>query len=73
MNLVQPVILKKKKNLPYVIYSQRARKKKKRCCVVNTRALHEKKIDDGKEKLQIIKFYDFAKGGTDIVDQLKDY
>ena len=33
----------------------------------------KKKIDDGKEKLQIIKFYDFAKGGTDIVDQLKDY
>ena len=30
-------------------------------------------IDDGKEKLQIIKFYDFTKGGTDIADQLNDY
>ena len=38
-----------------------------------SRPLHGKAIDDGKEKPQIIKFYDFTKGGTDIVDQLNDY
>ena len=36
------------------------------------RPLHDKTIDDGKEKPQIIKFYDFTKGGTDIVDHLND-
>ena len=35
--------------------------------------MHGKTIDDGKEKPQTIKFYDFTKGGTDIVDQLNDY
>ena len=35
--------------------------------------MHEKTIVDGKEKPQIIKFYDFIKGGTDIVEQLKNY
>ena len=29
--------------------------------------------DDGKSKPVIMKFYDFTKGGTDIVDQLNDY
>ena len=29
--------------------------------------------DDGKSKPAIMKFYDFTKGGTDIVDQLNDY
>ena len=29
--------------------------------------------DDGKEKLKIIKFYDFSKEGSDIVDHLNDY
>ena len=33
----------------------------------------KKTIDDGKEKLQIIKFYYFTKGGTDMVDQMNDY
>ena len=28
---------------------------------------------DKKEKLAIYKFYDFAKGGTDIVGQMNDY
>ena len=36
------------------------------------RSLHGKTIDDGKEKPQILKFYDFTKGGTDIVDHLND-
>ena len=30
-------------------------------------------IDDGKKKPAIIKFYDFTKGGTDIVDQINDF
>ena len=29
--------------------------------------------DDGKSKPVIMKFYDFTKGGTDMVDQLNDY
>ena len=29
--------------------------------------------DDGKSKLALMKFYDFMKGGTDIVDQLNNY
>ena len=38
-----------------------------------SKPLHGKTIDDGKEKPQIIKFYDFTNSGTDIVDQLNDY
>ena len=38
-----------------------------------SRPLHGKTIDNDKEKPQIIKFYDFTKGETDIVDQLNDY
>ena len=38
-----------------------------------SRPLNEKTIDDGKEKPQSIKFYNFTKGGTDIVDQLNAY
>ena len=38
-----------------------------------SRPLHGKGIDDGKEKPQIIKLYDFIKPGMDIVDQLDDY
>ena len=37
------------------------------------RPLHGKMIDNGKKKPQIIKFYDFPKSGTDIVDKLNDY
>ena len=29
--------------------------------------------DDNKKKSIIYRFYDFTKGGTDIVDQLNDY
>ena len=29
--------------------------------------------DDNKQKPSIYKFYDFTKGGTDIVDQLNDF
>ena len=38
-----------------------------------SKPLHGQTIDDGKGKPQIIKFYDFTKGKTDIVDQLNDY
>ena len=41
--------------------------------LLTSRPLHGKKIDNDKEKPQIIKFYDFTKGETDIVDQLNDY
>ena len=50
-----------KRCLPYVIYNQNQVKGPKET------------IDDGKEKLKIIKFYDFPKEGSDIVDQLNDY
>ena len=36
-------------------------------------SFYGKTIDNGKGKLQIIKFYDFTKGGTNIVDHLNDY
>ena len=35
--------------------------------------LQSKTIDDGKEKSRIIKFYDFTKGGKDIVYHLNDH
>ena len=77
MTLVQPVILKKIKNISALCHiqskpSQRA--KKNNVTVLSTsRPLHRKTIDDGKEKPQIIKFHDFTKRGTDIIDQLSDY
>ena len=60
MNLVQPVILKVKGPKNDAILS-------------TSRPLHGKTIDGGKKKPQIIQFYEFTKGGTDIVDQLNDY
>ena len=36
-------------------------------------ALNDITRDDNKQKSGIYKFYDFTKGGTDIVDQLNDY
>ena len=38
-----------------------------------TRPMHSCTKDDNKSKPQIFKFYDFTKGGTDIVDQMNDY
>ena len=35
--------------------------------------MHSCTKDDNKSKPQIFKFYDFTKGGTDIVDQMNDY
>ena len=38
-----------------------------------SRPLHDKTIYDDKEKPQIIKFYNFIKGGANIVDQWNEY
>ena len=38
-----------------------------------TRPMHSCTTDNNKSKPQIFKFYDFAKGGTNIVDQMNDY
>ena len=60
--------------MPNILHRQTKSKGKKNVVVLsNSRPLHAKTIDDGKEKLQIIKFYGFIKGGMDIVDQLNDY
>ena len=49
-------------------------RKENGCCVIDLQTIAwQNTIDDGKEKLQIIKFYDFTNSGTDIVDQLNDY
>ena len=66
---------KEKKNICLASYIVKTKSKGKKNVVVlsTTRPLHDKTIDDGKENPQIIKFYDFTKGGTDRVDQLNDY
>ena len=38
-----------------------------------TRPIHSCTKDDNKSKHEIFKFYDFTKGGTDIIDQINDY
>ena len=66
---------KEKKNICLTSYTVKAKSKGKKNVVVllTSRPLHDKTIDDGKGKRQIIKFYDFTKGGEDKVDQLNDY
>ena len=66
---------KEKKNICLTAYTVKTNsKEKKNVAVLSTsRPLHGKTIDYGKEKLQIIKFYNFTKGGTGIVDQQNDY
>ena len=65
---------REKRNICLASYTVKTKSKgKKNVIVLSTyRPLHDKTIDDGKEKPQIIKFYDFTKGGTDIVDHLND-
>ena len=41
--------------------------------VIAMEAVQHITIDYGKKKTQIIKLYDFTKGGPDLVDQLNDY
>ena len=49
-------------------------KGKKNVVILSTlRPMHSCTKDDNKSKPQIFKFYDFTKGGTDIVDQMNDY
>ena len=64
----------KEKSICLTSYTVKTKSKGKKNVVVlsTSRPLHGKTIDDSKEKSQIIKFYDFTTGGTDIVDQLKD-
>ena len=64
-----------KKNICLTSYTVKTRSKRKKIVVVlsTSRPLHGKTIDDGKGKPPKIKFYDFTKGGMDIVDQLNDY
>ena len=66
---------KEKKNIYLTSYTVKTKSKGKKNVVVlpTSRPLHGKTIGNGKEMLKIIKFYDFTKGGTDIVDQLNDY
>ena len=66
---------KEKKNIYLTSYTVKTKSKGKKNVVVlsTSRPLYDKAINDGKKKLQIIKFYELKKGGTDIVDQLNDY
>ena len=66
---------KEKKNIFLTPYTVKTKSKRKKNSVVlsTSRPLHGETIDDGKEKPRIITFYDFTKGGKDIVDQLNDY
>ena len=66
---------KEKENICLKFYIDKKKSKGKKNIVVLSalRPLHAKTIDDGKEKLQIIKFYDFTKSGADIEDQVNGY
>ena len=63
-------IEKEKKNIWLILYTFKTKSKGKKNVVVllTPRPLHGKTTDDGNEKPQIINFYDFKKGGTDMVD-----
>ena len=65
---------KDKKNISLTSYTIKTKSNgKKNVAVLSaSRPLHGKTNDDGKEKPQIIKFYDFTKGGVDIADKLND-
>ena len=64
----------KEKNICLTLTPSKQSQKERKILLLSTsRPLHSKTIDAGKEKPQIIKFYDFTKGGTDIVEQLNDY
>ena len=67
--------LDESKKIYLTAYSVRTKLKgKKNVMVLSTmRPLQGVTIDDGKKKPAIIKFYDFTKGGTDIVDQINDF
>ena len=63
-----------KRSMPNFIHSKDQIKREEKCCnLVNNTSITLFTKDDQKSKLQIFKFYDFTKGGTDIVDQMNDY
>ena len=66
---------KDKKDLCLSSYTVQTKSKGKKNVVIlsTTRPMHSCTKDDNKSKPQIFKFYDFTKGGTDIVDQMNDY
>ena len=66
---------KDKKDLCLTSYTVKTKSKGKKNVVIlsTTRPLHCCAKDDQKSKPQIFKFFDFTKGGTDIVDQMNDY
>ena len=66
---------KDKKDLCLTSYTVKTKSKRKINVVIlsTTRPLHCHTKRDQKSKPQIFKFYDFTKGGTDIVDQMNDY
>ena len=66
---------KEKKKICLTSYNLKTKSKRTKIVVAlsTPRPLHDNTTDDGKEKPQIIKFYDFTKGVTDIEDQLNDY
>ena len=66
---------KEGKQLCINTYNVKTKSKGRKNVIVLTtlRPLKGMMIDDGKDKPAIYKFYDFTKGGTDIVDQLNDY
>ena len=66
---------KDKKDLCLSSYTVQTKSKGKKNVVIlsTTTPMHSCTKDDNKSKPQIIKFYDFTKGGTDIVDQMNDY
>ena len=71
--LVQFVILKRRRRTFawHLAPSKQSQNEKKNGVVLSgSRSLHGKTIDDDKGKPWIINFYDFTKGGTDVVDQL---
>ena len=67
--------LKKIKKICLSSYTVQTKSKGKKNVVIlsTTRPMHSCTKDDNKSKPQIFKFYDFTKGGTDIVDQMNDY
>ena len=70
--LVQLVILKRWRRT-FVWHITQSKVKKNVVVLLTSSPLQSKTIDDGKEKSRIIKFYDFTKGGKDIVYHLNDH
>ena len=65
---------KDKKDLCLSSYTVQIKSKSKKNVILSiTRPMHSCTKDDNKSKPQIFKFYDFTKGGTDIVNQMNDY